>query len=86
VVIEAQPRGGMVEIAVIDNGVGIDPAHFDRIFIVFQRLQTAESGTGIGLAICKKIVERYGGRIWVESTPGAGAAFRFTLPRLPPAR
>lgn len=81
ITVAAEPISGGWHVCVSDNGIGIDAAHQERIFEIFQRLHDRQryAGAGMGLALCKRIVERHHGRIWVESEPGQGASFHFTL-------
>jgi light-regulated signal transduction histidine kinase (bacteriophytochrome) len=79
--VSAKQVNGHFIFSVRDNGIGIDPAQSDRIFCIFERLHGPDTypGTGIGLALCKRVVERHGGKIWVDSVPGHGSVFYFTL-------
>jgi signal transduction histidine kinase len=79
--VDADRRSGEGVISVTDNGMGFDQEYATRIFGIFKRLHSAEvPGSGIGLAICKRVVERHGGTIWAHSTEGQGSVFSFTLP------
>jgi len=83
--LSATPSDGMWEFALRDNGIGIPQKYFSKIFMLFERLHDRDvyPGTGLGLALCKRIIERHGGRMWVDSEVGVGSTFFFTLPALP---
>jgi light-regulated signal transduction histidine kinase (bacteriophytochrome) len=80
--VSTQRHNGSWIFSVRDNGIGIDPQYKDRVFMIFKRLHSKDKypGTGIGLAICKKIVDQHGGEIWLDSEPGKGSVFYFSLP------
>ncbi len=83
--VSAQDQGPEWVFSIKDNGLGIDQKYADKIFLLFQRLHTRQEypGTGMGLAICKRIIQRHGGRLWFESVPGGGSTFFFTIPKYP---
>ncbi|MFP5381647.1 MAG: sensor histidine kinase, partial [Gammaproteobacteria bacterium] len=85
--IAAADAGDFWQLSVADNGPGIEPRHHERVFQLFQVLtpRDQKESTGVGLALVKKIVELYGGRVWIESRPGEGSTFLFTLPKAAPA-
>ena len=84
ITVTSRSSGDFWEFCVADNGIGLDPDEAQQVFEIFRRLHTADEypGSGIGLSICKKIVETHGGHIWVESVAGEGARFLFTLPKV----
>ena len=86
--ISAQQAGSEWVFSVQDNGIGIDAKYLDRIFAIFQRLHPSDqyAGSGIGLAVCKRVAERHGGRIWCESEPGKGTTFFFSVPKAESSR